>query len=123
MTGTHPIARLAWGALGIAALAAGTAGIFLPLLPTVPFYILAAFAFARSNSAWEQRLLDHPRFGPPVRAWRERGIVSRTGKLAATGAFGVSIALGFLFLAMPWFLAPPAVAAICLAWLWTRPEA
>ena len=115
--------RQLWNIGGWTSLALGTAGIPLPLLPTVPFYILAAFCFARGNPAWEQKLLDHPRYGPAIRDWRARGIIRRRGKVAATIAFAVSITLGALMLAWPWVLLPPVTALLCLSWLWTRPEA
>ena len=122
MTGAS-LRRALWMVLGLASVALGAIGIFLPILPTVPFLILAAFAFSRSNRAWEDRLLSHPVYGPPLRAWREHGVVSRKGKLAASGAFAVSILIGLLLMAMPWSLIPPLVAVLCLSWLWTRPEA
>lgn len=122
MSERNPALRTFWLAFGIISLALGTVGIFLPLLPTVPLYILAAFCFARSNRSWEQRLLDHPRFGPAIRAWRERGSISRKGKIAATAAFAVSIGLGFMTMSVPWAYIPPVVAAISLSWLWTRPS-
>lgn len=111
-----------WNAAGFIALATGSIGIVVPLLPTVPLYILAAFCFARGNRAWEARLLAHPRYGPHLVAWREQGAVSRKGKLAATAAFAVSIALGLWLLVWPWALLPIATAILCLTWLWTRPE-
>ncbi len=117
------IRRALWLVLGMASVVLGAVGAFLPILPTVPFLILAAFAFSRSNRAWEEKLLNHPRYGPPLRAWREKGLISRAGKKAATGAFAVSIALGLLLMPLPWSLIPPAVAVICLSWIWTRPEA
>ncbi len=116
------IRRALWLGLGVTSVALGAVGAFLPILPTVPFLILAAFAFSRSNRAWEEKLLNHPRYGPPLRAWREKGLISRTGKKAATGAFAVSIALGLLLMPLPWSLIPPAVAVLCLSWIWTRPE-
>ena len=118
-----PVRRVLWQALGFTSVALGVIGAFLPILPTVPFLILAAFAFSRSNPAWEAKLLNHPRYGATLRAWREKGIISRTGKLAASGAFAVSILMGFIFLKLPWSLIPPLVAVLCLSWIWSRPSA
>lgn len=116
------IGRRLWLIAGLASIALGSVGILVPLLPTVPFYIFAAFCFARSNPVWEQRLLNHPRIGPHIVAWRGRGAISRRGKYAASVAFAVSVVVGAILLDWPWLLVPPFVAAICLAWLWTRPE-
>ncbi len=117
------IARTLYLVAGVASVALGVIGIFLPILPTVPFLILAAFCFARSNKLWEARIIDHPVYGPPIRKWREKGAVSRRGKMAATGAFAASIAFGLLTLNWPWVMLPPTIALVCLGWLWTRPEA
>ncbi len=103
-------------------MALGTIGIFLPLLPTVPFYILAAFCFARSSPALEARLLNHPRYGAALMAWRNHGVVSKRGKWAATIAFTISIILGFIILRLPWSFIPLIVALTCGTWLWRRPE-
>lgn len=107
---------------GVTSVALGGIGAFLPLLPTVPFLILAAFCFARSSPALEARLMNHPRYGHHLVAWRERGVVSRRAKWSATLAFAISVGLGFLTLVVPWSLIPLGVAAICLTWLWLRPE-
>lgn len=107
---------------GLLAVALGTIGIFLPLLPTVPFMILAAFCFARSSPALEARLLNHPRYGHHLVAWREKSAISRRAKWSATAAFGVSIAIGFAALALPWSLVPVGVAVLCLGWIWLKPE-
>ena len=115
-------ARPFWLAFGLLSVALGAIGIFLPLLPTVPFMILAAFCFAKSSPALERRLIEDPRFGPHIIAWREKGAVSRKGKIAATFAFAFSIGLGLFFMVMPWALIPMGVAVITLTWLWTRPE-
>jgi uncharacterized protein len=109
-------------AAGSVSVALGVIGIFLPLLPTVPFMILAAFCFAKSSPALEAKLLNDPRFGSHIMAWREKGAVSRKGKWAATAAFAVSSIAGLLTMAMPWALFPAVVAATCGTWLWRRPE-
>ncbi|WP_242122865.1 YbaN family protein [Sphingobium sp. Sx8-8] len=108
---------------GFLSLGAGAIGAFLPLLPTVPFMILAAFCFARSSPALEARLLEHRHFGPHIRNWRERGAISRRGKKAALAAFAFSAVLGLAFSPLPWCLIPLAAALIGGTWIWTRPEA
>jgi uncharacterized membrane protein YbaN (DUF454 family) len=116
-----PLRRRTYNALGIGALAIGSVGIVLPLLPTVPFYILAAFFFGKGNPALERRLLDHRTFGPHIRAWRERGAISRRGKIAAVAMLLASAVVGFITLAMPWALLPGAVAIVTGTWIATRP--
>ncbi|HUD93440.1 YbaN family protein [Sphingobium sp.] len=108
---------------GFLSIGLGTIGVFLPLLPTVPFMILAAFCFARSNPRLEAKLLDHRHFGPHIRRWRERGAISRRGKKAALVAFAFSTLLALLFSPWPWFLVPVSAALIGGSWIWTRPEA
>lgn len=119
----RPIRRIAYLSAGIVSVALGAIGAFLPLLPTVPFLILAAFCFARSNSVWEHKLLNHPRYGATLRAWREKGVVGRRAKWAATMAFVFSATLGFVMLRLPWSLIPIGVGLVCGTWLWRRPEA
>lgn len=117
------IRRIAYLSAGIISVALGTIGAFLPLLPTVPFLILAAFCFARSNPVWEQRLLNHPHYGATLRAWREKGVVGRRAKWAATAAFVFSGGLGLAMLSLPWSVIPLGVGLVCGTWLWLRPEA
>jgi len=107
---------------GITSVAVGTIGIFLPLLPTVPFMLLAAFFFARSNPAWEARLLADPRFGPHIVAWRENGAISRRGKAMGIGSLCVSAIIGLVVMHDHWRYIPLGVALICGTWIATRPS-
>lgn len=115
--------RRLWYALGMVALGLGVVGIALPVMPTVPFLLLAAAAFARSSPRLEQRILNHPTYGPPVRAWREHGAINRLAKIWAVVAMMAGVGFS-LFAGMPlWVVAMQA--AICLsvgAYVVTRPE-
>lgn len=113
--------RLAWRLAGCLALLLGAIGIVLPLLPTVPFVILAAFCFARGHPAWEKRLLADRRFGPHIRAWREQRSISRRGKQLASAAFLASSAIGLATLAMPLALLPLIACVAGAVFVLTRP--
>ncbi|MFC3712706.1 YbaN family protein [Sphingoaurantiacus capsulatus] len=108
--------------IGIVSVALGVIGIVVPLLPTVPFMILAAFCFAKANPVWEKRLLDHPRFGPHIVAWRERGAISKRGKIMALVALAASAVIGLVALDSWHAYMPLAVALISGTWIATRPS-
>lgn len=100
----------------------GAVGVVVPLLPTVVFWIVAAWCFGKSSPRFEAWLLAHPTAGPHIRAWRQRGAISRKGKWAASAALSVSSAAGFLSLALPLGLVPLGVC-LAVAWfIWTRPD-
>ena len=76
--------------LGWTNVALGIIGAFLPVIPTTIFLLLAVGCFARSSPRLEQWLLDHPRFGPPIRAWRRDGSMSMRHKVVAVGSMLIS---------------------------------
>lgn len=109
--------RVLFFVLGIVSLGLGAAGLFLPLVPTVPFLLLATFCFARSSPRLEGWMLEHDRFGPHISAWRRSRAVSLSGKRAAWAAFGLSAAVGLVLLPFPWALLPAAVAVAGSWWI------
>ena len=107
----------------IGSVAVGTLGIFLPLLPTVPLMILAAFCFGKSSPRLHDWLVTHPVYGPHIRDWRDHGAIHAGAKKLATAsiavAFGISLILGL----RPAILAlQAAVLGAVLVFIWTRPS-
>jgi len=90
-------ARALWLTLGLASTACGIAGIVLPLVPTTPFLLLAAYAFARSSPRLHTWLVTHPRLGPPIADWNLHGAISRRAKLAAVAVMAATFLMSALF--------------------------
>ena len=114
--------RALWVAGGALALAAGIVGIFLPLLPTTPFVLLAAYCFSRSSPRLEAWLLRHPRFGPMVRAWRARRAIPLRAKQLAWTMMALGSAWAWWVMPLRWGWLP---AACCLAvgiWMYRLPS-
>lgn len=114
--------RLFYLTIGIVAVILALIGAALPLLPTVPFLILAAFCFARSHPEWERKLLDHPHWGGHLRDWRERRAISRRSKITAISAMAIGGVFTWFTLGLPYAYISIAILVISGSWIWTRNE-
>lgn len=115
--------RLVWLSAGLLSLLCGLAGVVLPLVPTVPFMLLAAFCFARSSERLHDWLVHHPRFGPAIRDWRTHRAIGRRGKKLATWSVAAAFFLSVYLAAPAWALGTQAVAlSLVMLFIWTRPE-
>lgn len=116
--------RFLWASLGLVSVGLGLIGIFLPLLPTVPFMILAAFLFARSSERLHNWILAHPTFGPSIVDWQERGAINPRAKRLSTASIAAVFCIS-LILGLSWkILALQALALACvLVFIWSRPSA
>lgn len=114
--------RLFWLLAGLASVAIGTVGIFVPLLPTVSLMILAAFCFGKSSPRLHRWLVEHPIYGQHIRDWSKRGAIRPAAKRLATLSIAVAFALSVLLGVPPVILGIQAVVLLAvLAFIWTRP--
>jgi uncharacterized membrane protein YbaN (DUF454 family) len=80
-------------AAGVVLAGIGIVNLFIPGPPTTIFMILAAACFARSSPRLERWLLNHPKLGPPIIAWREHGAIPRKVKIIAIASMAVSFVI------------------------------
>ena len=86
--------RFIYAGIAGTALLLGVLGIFLPLLPTTPFLLVAAWAAARSSASLHHWLWTHPQFGRVLEAWKRRSAIPRNAK----GLAFISLCLSLLWL-------------------------
>lgn len=107
--------RTLWTLAGWFCFALGFIGAFLPLLPTVPFMLLAAYCFGRGSERFHEWLITHPTFGPPILDWMEHGTISRRSKRAAGVAILLAFVISLILGVRPAILAIQAVVLIGVA--------
>ena len=116
--------RLIYLLLGLLFTGLGLVGAFLPLLPTVPFLLLAVWCFARSSQRLHTWLYTHPRWGPPIVHWDKYGVVPIRAKILSCSMMSFSMVLMLLTTDLaPWHYA--SIAAFLTAvgvWIVTRPS-
>lgn len=88
--------------LGWFSLALGTVGIFLPLLPTVPLWLLSAWCFAKSSPKLHNWLHNHPKFGPVIQAWQNNEGIPRKIKVRAILTIWCSLILSMAIIGKYW---------------------
>ena len=114
--------RHLWMALGWVALGLGVLGILVPLLPTTPFLILAAYLFSRGSERLHAWLLNHRVFGPPIENWRKYRAISTGAKRTALAAMALILVISVVADVPAWALAVQAVILAGVAvFLLTRP--
>ncbi len=115
--------RMFYLTAGHACVVVGIAGVALPVLPGVPFLILAAVCYARGSRRFFRRLVTHKRVGPPVRRWLRHGIIPLRAKVFAVG--GMAVGTGSSLFVVP--LVPVQIGMVCFtaigaAYVLTRPS-
>jgi uncharacterized membrane protein YbaN (DUF454 family) len=108
---------------GLTAVGLGALGVVLPLLPTTPFLLVAAFAFARSSDRLNNWLREHQSFGPLINNWHRDGSIDRKAKRAAIIVIFLTPVITWLLDAPLWVIACQVVVlGASAAFILTRPS-
>lgn len=117
------VARPFWLMLGGFALVLGAVGVVLPVLPTTPFVILAAFAFSKSSARFHLWLTRNKIFGPIIEDWNANGAIAPKYKIIAlcmmAGALLLSVLLNVRMTILAVQLGAMSLAAL---YILTRPS-
>lgn len=100
----RPLMRPLLIALGTIAVALGVIGMFIPILPTTPFLLLAAACYARSSDRFLNWLLDNRWFGAYIRNYREGRGMSRLTKVLTLSALWATLILSGTLGISAWWL-------------------
>lgn len=82
---------------GWLAIVCGVAGIFLPVVPTVPFLLLAAACFAKSSEVFHQWLLQHNHLGPLLNGYLNGTGIPLRAKMTSLAMIGTSVPASIIF--------------------------
>jgi uncharacterized membrane protein YbaN (DUF454 family) len=115
--------RTTYVLIGHTSLALGFVGIFVPLLPTTPFVLLAAVCYSHGSERFNTWLHAHPRFGPMIHSWREHRAIGARAKVAATLMIVLSIGWSASQLDAPFNLIAVLIGAGALTFILSRPTA
>jgi uncharacterized membrane protein YbaN (DUF454 family) len=119
-----PVLRWILIGISVVSLVLGVVGAFLPVLPTTPFILLSAGCYARSSVRFYNWLMNHGKFGPALRKWKEAGAIGRQHKILAISmiciTMGSSIAFFVPIFEVKIFLG--IFAAFLIFFIGSRPE-
>lgn len=102
-------------ALGYICFALGFIGLFLPILPTTPFMIVALWAFSKGSVKMHSWLLNHPRFGQSLRNWEQHKIIPLRAKIVAAIFIAGSATYILFFSTISTYIAAIAVTSMACA--------
>ena len=120
---TFSIKRFFWLCLGCVCVGIGTLGMFVPLLPTTSFMLVAAWAFARSSSRLHNWLLTHKVFGSLIKDWQTHRAISTRAKLMSVLSMIVIVCISVVLQIPALILVVQIIALICVAaFLLSRPK-
>lgn len=118
------MSKTLWLIVGWIALALGMVGVVMPIMPTVPFLLVAVWCFSRSSPRLRNRILRNRQFGPSIRDWLRRGAIAGRVKVFAVAAMACGVGAALWLGLPPWLvLGQATICAAVAAYVVTRPTA
>lgn len=116
--------RILFLCLGVLSLVLGVIGIFLPILPTTPFALLAAYFFSKSSKKLHHWLINQRTLGPLILDWEQYGAINRGAKVLATVMIVILFSYTLIFVPVAlWIKVIVSTTGVgILTFIWTRPE-
>jgi uncharacterized membrane protein YbaN (DUF454 family) len=101
----------------------GIIGAVLPVVPSTPFMILAAYCYSKSSPKLHQKILNLPHIGSHVRDWEDHGLISVKAKVLSIILLGIMISFSIYFLKVTWLKIMLAVIALAIStFIFSRPS-
>ena len=107
--------KIFWIILGFLCLALGTIGVFLPVLPTVPFYLVTAFSFAKSSERLHNWFINTKLYKKNLESFVERKAMTLKTKLSILTSVTLVMGFGFFMMARKGIWVPCIILAV--VWL------
>lgn len=107
-------------ALGAIFLLAAVTGVFIPVLPQVPFAVIAAYLFSKGSPRIHKWIRDNRYFGKPVRDWEDHRVIRTRTKIFSTAAMTVGGAIAFFKFESPWTYIVPSLFVAAIVFVLTR---
>lgn len=98
--------------LGIFSTGCGIIGVFLPVMPSTVFFLIALWAFSKSSLRMHHWLFSHPKFGRHLRDWHSHRVIPKRAKVLAVGMMSASLFFVTFFVAENWML--PGILTLIL---------
>jgi uncharacterized membrane protein YbaN (DUF454 family) len=110
--------------LGHIFLLLGVIGIFLPIMPTTPFLLLATFFYSRSHPKIYQYILNHKYLGPPIRDWESKGVIRPKAKIFAISMIAIIMTIQIPLLNINFYIKILAEVTLFILtiFIFTRPS-